>query len=77
MFKLELPPQFTGWQWGTNGMQLQLSGVSGHTIEIHASSNLTAWALLATLTNETGQVAYTDLEATNHTRRFYRAYQFP
>ena len=71
-------PQFVSLQPpGPGGMTLTLSGDTGRVLEIHASSNLTQWSWLVTLTNTTGQVAYTDAGATNQPRRFYKAIQVP
>ena len=62
---------------GPSGMTLTLVGDTGRVVEIHASSNLTQWSWLVTLTNTTGQVAYTDAGATNQPKRFYKAIQVP
>ena len=71
-------PQFVTLQPpGPGGMTLNLSGDTGKVVEIHASSNLTQWSWLATLTNQTGQVVYVDPGATNQPRRFYKAIQLP
>ena len=71
-------PQFVGWQPpGPGGMTLYLVGETGRVVEIHASSNLAQWFWLATRTNTTGQVVYTDTGATNQPRRCYRAIQLP
>ncbi len=59
------------------GMTLHLSGDPNHAIELYTSSNLINWSLLATLTNPTGTVLYTDTESTNLPRRFYKAVQLP
>jgi hypothetical protein len=62
----------------TNGaVQLRLSGDIGGRCEIHGSTNLQQWAWLATVTNQTGTVIYTDTQATNLPRRFYKAIQLP
>ncbi len=70
-------PEFTSWAWGANGVTLQLTGQTGLVLEIYASTNLTDWVRLATLTNQTGQVLYTDPTTTNCPMRFYRALQLP
>ena len=62
----------------TNGtVQLRLISDLASRLEIYGSSNLTAWSLLATLTNQTGTLTYTDPQATNLPRRFYKAIQLP
>ena len=64
-------------RWLTNALQLHLSGEIGRVFELYTSTNLTDWALLATLTNQSGQVLYTDPITTNRPMRFYRAVQLP
>jgi hypothetical protein len=72
------PPQFVSVQPpGADGMTLTLSGDIGGVVEIHASTNLTDWLWLATLTNTSGQVTYIDSDATNQPVRFYKAIQLP
>jgi len=53
--------------------QFAVTGASGWTYPIEASSNLTAWVTLTNLalTNDTGQ--FTDWSATSFSQRFYRA----
>ena len=48
-----------------------------HASSYTLSTNLINWSLLATLTNPTGTVLYTDTESTNLPRRFYKAVQLP
>jgi hypothetical protein len=60
-----------------DGMHLQLAGETNHVVEIYASTDFILWTSLITLTNETGQISYSDSQATNHMRRFYRAVQSP
>jgi hypothetical protein len=68
-------PQFVNPQPpGPHGMPLTVYGDPG-VVDIHASSNLTAWSWLVTVTNTSGQVVYTDPGATNQPRRFYKAIQ--
>jgi hypothetical protein len=57
---------------GANQFQFTLTG--GNKFQIQASTNLSNWITLATLTNSTGTTNYTD-PATNLSRRFYRALQ--
>ena len=41
--------------------------------EVQASTNLNQWSPLTTVTNLTGTLEFTDPDAGNHLRRFYRA----
>ena len=70
-------PQFTSCRRSTNGMELAVSGEIGRLFELYASSNLTQWSWLATLTNQNGQMDYVDPGATNLPKRFYKAIQLP
>jgi hypothetical protein len=45
-------------------------------VEIQASTNLVDWTSLATLTNQTGTLPFTDTDST-FPRRFYRLSQLP
>ncbi len=72
-----VPPEFTSCLWLTNAVQLQFTGEIGKVFEVQGSTNLTDWVPLATLTNVSGQVLYTDPAVTNHPSRFYRAVQLP
>jgi hypothetical protein len=72
------PPSFTGTQFNPGtGMAFQLSGNPNHPIELYASTNLSNWTLLTTVTNRTGTVPYIDADFTNFPRRFYKAIQLP
>ena len=53
--------------------QFAVTGASGWTYPIEASTNLTAWVTLTNvaLTNDTGQ--FTDWSTTSFSQRFYRA----
>jgi hypothetical protein len=67
-----LPPGLTGTTLLPDGsFQFSLTGSAGGNFEIQASTNLVDWQ---TVTNGSfaGSVIYTDLAATNYTRRFYR-----
>jgi hypothetical protein len=70
-------PQFAGYRWLGSGMELEFTGASQRVVEVHASTNLTDWTWLVTLTNETGQLLYLDPQATNYPLRFYRVRQLP
>jgi hypothetical protein len=61
----------------TNGQfEFTLQSTQAFRFEIQASTNLVNWAYLATLTNVTGTIPFTDTP-TNFKRRFYRARQLP
>jgi hypothetical protein len=63
-----------GW---TNGQfSFTLQSQAGSAVEIQASTNLVDWTSLATLTNQTGTLPFTDTDNT-FTRRFYRLSQLP
>jgi hypothetical protein len=47
------------------------------TLVIEASTNLAGWAPVFTNTTPTNVLFYTDPDASNYLRRFYRAFQFP
>ena len=40
--------------------------------EVQASTNLNQWSPLTTVTNLTGTLEFTDPDAANHLRRFFR-----
>ncbi len=54
-------------------LRFTVSGVPGATYEIHASSDFANWDVLDSVLNTAGATPYTDLDATNFSRRFYRA----
>ena len=63
-----------GW---TNGQfSFTLQSQAGFGVEIQASTNLADWTSLATLTNATGTLPFTDTDNT-FTRRLYRLRQLP
>jgi hypothetical protein len=72
------PPRFLpGSVVFTNGhFGFTLQSTQALRFEIQASTNLVNWAYLATLTNVTGMIPFTDTP-TNFKRRFYRARQLP
>jgi uncharacterized repeat protein (TIGR03803 family) len=78
VFSLDLTLRFNGAVLANDGsVDVTLIGETGRRCEIYGSTNLSAWELLATLTNQTGTVLYTDAQATNLPARFYRAVQLP
>jgi hypothetical protein len=55
------------------GNMLTINGTSGEIYLLEATAHLTSpWESLATLTNLTGQVEFTDTDAANFSQRFYR-----
>ena len=61
---------------GTGRFQFTVSSAPGQRLEILASTGLSNWASIATLTNTTGTTNFTD-STPGLTRRFYRAHQLP
>jgi hypothetical protein len=58
---------------GQNGqLQLTMSGSPGDVYRVLASSDLLDWKTIATITNVTGVVQFTDPDATLYDHRFYR-----
>lgn len=54
---------------------LTLLGVAGHTYEIHATSNFTAWTVIGNVTiGAGGSLNFTDTNAPNFPRQYYRAH---
>ena len=49
----------------------------GMTFEVQASTDLKQWSPVNTVTNLTGALEFTDPDAANHLRRFYRAVRCP
>jgi hypothetical protein len=66
-------PVFTGVRLLTGGsIQLTMTGSSGDVYRVLGSTNLLTWQTIASVTNITGIVQFTDPTATNYNRRFYR-----
>jgi hypothetical protein len=59
------------------GFQLDLTGDILAAYRFDASTNLTNWLPLITLTNYSGTLQYTDTNAINFNRRFYRSVLLP
>jgi hypothetical protein len=57
--------------WTNGQFSFTVQSQAGSAVEIQASTNLVDWTSLATLTNETGTLPFTDTDNT-YTRRFYR-----
>ena len=53
-------------------IQITLAGSSGDIYRVLGSTNLLNWQTIASVTNVTGTVQFTDPGATNYHRRFYR-----
>jgi hypothetical protein len=63
---------------GGGQVEFQVAGLVGSTQVIQASSNLTVWTPIATnVIPGSGALLFTDPDATNYSRRFYRALQRP
>jgi hypothetical protein len=58
----------------TNGaMRLQIQAVAGHTYQIDVSTNLVDWTFWTNQFTTNGTIQVLDTDATNYSRRFYRA----
>ncbi len=69
-------PQLLNPDWPTNGsFRVRLSGISGQTNIIQASTDLVNWTPV--LTNTTGIYDFTDLNSGAYAHRFYRALLAP
>jgi hypothetical protein len=62
--------------WTNGQFSFTLQSQAGSAVEIQASTNLVDWESLATLTNQTGTLPFTDT-CNTFTRRFYRLHQLP
>jgi hypothetical protein len=62
--------------WTNGQFSFTLQSQAGSAVEIQASTNLVDWTSLATLTNQTGTLPFTDTDST-FPRRFYRLSQLP
>jgi len=52
--------------------RMKITGNPGGRVFIEASTNLQNWSVLQTITNVTGQVEFTDSDASSLPKRFYR-----
>jgi N-acetyl-anhydromuramyl-L-alanine amidase AmpD len=69
-------PQFGGpFSAPTNGLALNLVGLTGKTFTLFDSTNFVNWSRLATVPNPTGTAVFTDPGVTNQATRFYRLRQ--
>lgn len=60
-------------QFGASGFLLSIKGARGFTFDLQASSNLSRWEPVATLTNVSGSLLYQHRDAANWPILFYRA----
>jgi hypothetical protein len=56
----------------TGAFSFTLTAETGFNYGVESSSNLTNWTRLRTLTNFSGELRFTDPEASNFGQRFYR-----
>lgn len=66
-------PRFLSWTAGTNTFQLTLCGPSTTNVTVQASTNLTTWTNLGSVTLTNGIGTFAAPQFTNFNRRFYRA----
>jgi hypothetical protein len=69
-----LVAQSPGW---SGQFQFLVTGESGRAYQVEASTNLLGWIPLGTVVPSNGVAQYQDAEATNFSRRFYRAHLLP
>jgi hypothetical protein len=74
-FPLSLPgpPEVCALGFTANGLRLQVTGRSGSTVEIHGSSDIVTWELIAAPAMADIPVEIEDTAAASLPRRFYRA----
>jgi hypothetical protein len=71
-------PAVTGLQRTNGTFQMRVDNVlQPGTLVIEASTNLAAWTPVFTNTALADTLFYTDPQASNYRKRFYRAFQFP
>jgi hypothetical protein len=71
-------PVMTGLDLTNGTFQMRVDEVfQPGTLVIEASTDLAGWAPVFINTTPTNVLFYTDPEASNYLRRFYRAYQYP
>ena len=56
-----------------SGLQFALQGLPGQTYQIESSTNLLNWSVAGNVVGTNSLVLFLDANATNHSRRFYRA----
>ncbi len=62
-----------GLPFGTNGLNLFLTGTAGVEYRVDASSDLVNWATITNIFSTNVTMYFVDPSATNYSRRFYRA----
>jgi hypothetical protein len=68
------PPQLTGMIAASGSLQFVVSGTTGSSCVVQASSDLAGWTPLSTNTiPESGSMTIIDTDMTKYNRRFYRA----
>jgi hypothetical protein len=67
-----MPLQFQSIARQSNAMHFTLTGTPGDVIRLEASTNLSSWQTIATLTNIIGVMSFVDPQADVSNRRFYR-----
>ena len=78
LFRLLVPPWFSSITKGAdNNIHLVLNGFPGITYRLDASSDLANWVTLTNLTSPVPAIPFTDSNAINFSRRFYRAVWIP
>jgi len=66
-------PQLSGFKPGSAGFSFVVNGRASHTYDIQASQDLITWAVVGTVTTDTGgSSAFTDTNSAGFSRRFYR-----
>lgn len=66
-------PQFLSWSVGTNTFQMTLCGPSTTNLTVQASTNLTTWTNLGSVTLTNGKATFTAPALTNSPQGFFRA----
>jgi autotransporter-associated beta strand protein len=71
------PPQLTGGQWNTTQFEFQVSGPTGFTYTVQASSNLRDWAEVFSTNPAVMPFFWAESGLTGFPERFYRVSQAP
>jgi hypothetical protein len=68
------PPEVGLWVASTGQIMLTVRGLTGHTYEIEATDDFTAWTPIGSVTlGESGSLDFADMNAESFPKRFYRA----
>ena len=66
-------PQLSGSKLGSAGFSFVLNGAAGHTYDIQATQDFSAWTVIGTVTmGANGSSNFTDTNSASFSRRFYR-----